>query len=186
MDVGLKVTWNLCDVHLCVLAHYWHVTMLVMMTVTSLLMRWSLLSVSLVTASPGWRLGPGAGWCQALEAGLVAWPAPGPGSPALAPGGWHQALASLSLSALHSWPATSHCLAATPIVTPEGDIARCAEGGQWRHRQGWYNQLTMTSPSILQTINVHGLISPRRWSTLTVTMIPHSISAGLMVIQPIV
>ena len=87
---------------------------------------------------------------------------------------------TLSLS-----PTLMTCLAATPIATPEGDIARCAEGGQWQHCQGWYKQLIMTSPSILQTINAHGLISPRRWSTLTVTMIPHSISAG-MIIQPIV
>ena len=152
MDVGFDVTWNLCDVHLCVLAHYWHVTMIVMTTVTSLLMRWSLLSVSLVTASPGWRLGqPGAGWCQALEAGLVAWPAPGPGSPAhRAPGGWHQALASLSLSALHSWPAwLQHPLPPRRVTSPDvrrvvsGNIVR-ADTSNWPWHTPQFSRLSVS------------------------------------------
>ena len=125
---------------------------------------------------PRLRLGPGPGhW---LEAGLAsaarAWVTSSGIGTLWYPGSdirhWPHSLSQHTHDLHTAW--------LTPIVTPEGDNTRCGEGGQWQQ-----SVRTVTSSSILQTINVHGLISPRRWSP--VIMIPHLFSASLN-IQPIV
>ena len=125
---------------------------------------------------PRLRLGPGAGhW---LEAGLAsaarAWVTSSGIGTLWYPGSdirhWPHSLSQHTHDLHTAW--------LTPIVTPEGAISRCGEGGQWQHSQDRH--------ILLNTPDYHCswiIIPPRRWST--VIMIPHSFSASLN-IQPIV